>query len=100
MLQWGLRGDMMAQKKKAVKKPKAKKAVRKAQAGKPAVKRLRRSNDNKMISGVCGGIGEYLGIDPNIVRLIWIAASLLGGPWSIIASAIIYAIAAIVIPKK
>jgi phage shock protein PspC (stress-responsive transcriptional regulator) len=34
-----------------------------------------RSKNNRMIAGVCGGIGEYFNIDPSIVRLIWILAS-------------------------
>jgi len=33
--------------------------------------KLRRSRYNKVIAGVCGGIGEYLNIDPVIVRIIW-----------------------------
>ena len=36
-------------------------------------KKLYRSNTNKMLCGVCGGIGEYFNIDPTIVRLIWAA---------------------------
>lgn len=32
-------------------------------------KKLYKSNQNKMICGVCGGIGEYFGIDPTIIRL-------------------------------
>jgi phage shock protein C len=35
-------------------------------------KRLYRSRDNRMIGGVAGGLGEYLGMDPTIVRLIFI----------------------------
>ena len=34
-------------------------------------KKLYKSNQNKMICGVCGGIGEYFGIDPTIIRLAW-----------------------------
>ncbi|MBM4176689.1 MAG: PspC domain-containing protein, partial [Ignavibacteria bacterium] len=34
-------------------------------------KKLTLSN-NKMIFGVCGGIGEYLNIDPTIVRVLWV----------------------------
>ena len=34
-------------------------------------KRLMRSN-NKMIGGVCAGLGEYLGLDPTIVRIVWV----------------------------
>ncbi len=32
--------------------------------------KLRKSRTNKMIAGVCGGIGEYLNWDPTIVRII------------------------------
>jgi len=35
-------------------------------------KRLYRSKKNKVIGGVCGGLGEYFNIDPTIIRLIWI----------------------------
>lgn len=41
-------------------------------------KRLCRSN-NKMLAGVCGGVAEYLGWDPTIVRVIWIVLTLAGG---------------------
>ena len=34
-------------------------------------RKLYRSNTNRMICGVCGGIGEYLNVDPTLVRLIW-----------------------------
>ena len=34
-------------------------------------KKLRKSSTNKMIAGVCGGVAEYLNVDPTIVRLIW-----------------------------
>ena len=42
-------------------------------------KRLYKSRDNRMISGVCAGIAEYFGIDPTLVRLAWVVFSLLGG---------------------
>ena len=34
-------------------------------------RKLYRANTNRMICGVCGGIGEYLNVDPTLVRLIW-----------------------------
>lgn len=40
--------------------------------GKPAMKKLYRSEDDRLLAGVCGGLGEYFGIDPVIVRLIWV----------------------------
>lgn len=58
-------------------------------------KRLYKSNDNKMISGVCGGIAEYFNIDPTLVRLGWVLFSALGG-----SGIIAYIIAAIIIPKR
>ena len=35
-----------------------------------STKQLRRSN-NRIICGVCGGLGEYFGIDPTIIRIIY-----------------------------
>ncbi len=57
-------------------------------------KRLYKSSTNKMISGVCGGIAEYINIDPTIVRLLWALFCFLGG-----AGVIAYIIAAIIIPN-
>ena len=57
------------------------------------MKRLFRSRNNRVIAGVCGGIGEYLDIDPVIIRIAWLASTLLGG-----MSILIYIIAWIVIP--
>lgn len=34
--------------------------------------KLYRSRKNSMISGVCGGLGQYLGVDPTIVRLVFV----------------------------
>ena len=57
------------------------------------MKKLVKSTDKK-ICGVCGGIGEYLGIDPTVVRLLWILFSVMGG-----AGVLAYIIAALVIPE-
>ena len=35
-------------------------------------KTLHRSATNRMLAGVCGGLGEYLGIDPTIIRIIFV----------------------------
>jgi Putative stress-responsive transcriptional regulator len=37
-------------------------------------KKLSRSTGNKILGGLCGGLGEYFNIDPTIIRLIWILA--------------------------
>jgi phage shock protein C len=42
------------------------------------VKKLYRSRGEQMLSGVCGGLAEYFGIDPTIVRLLFVATVLLG----------------------
>ena len=59
-------------------------------------KRLIKSSD-KMILGVCAGIGQYVNIDPTVVRLGWIIITALTG---IFPGIIAYVIAAIVIPEK
>lgn len=42
------------------------------------MKKLYRSNQNRIIAGVCGGLAEYLELDPSVVRLVFIVLSLLG----------------------
>ncbi|MEU8324167.1 PspC domain-containing protein [Nonomuraea sp. NPDC048881] len=43
------------------------------------VKKLRRTNKGRMIAGVCSGIGEYVGIDANLIRVGLAIATLFGG---------------------
>ncbi len=42
-------------------------------------KRLYRSNTDKMIAGICGGLAQYLGVDPTIVRLVFLLLFFVGG---------------------
>jgi phage shock protein C len=42
-------------------------------------KRLYRSRDNRMISGVCAGLAEYLDVDPTIIRLLFVLGLFAGG---------------------
>jgi len=42
------------------------------------VKKLYRSRDEQMIAGVCGGLATYFEVDPTLVRLLFVAAVLLG----------------------
>lgn len=58
-------------------------------------KRLYRVNEGKVIAGVCGGIAEYLNIDPTVVRLIWAIVGLMGG-FGVLA----YIVAALIVPVK
>jgi phage shock protein C len=41
--------------------------------------KLYRSKDNRMLAGICGGLGEYFNIDPTIVRLLFIFGALFAG---------------------
>ncbi len=56
-------------------------------------KKLYRSNKDKKIAGVCGGLAEYINIDPTVVRLLWVLFCFVG------AGILAYIIAAIVIPE-
>ena len=58
-------------------------------------KKLYRVEDSKMLAGVCGGVAEYFNIDPTIVRVLWVAASLFAG-----GGVILYIIMAIIVPVK
>lgn len=58
-------------------------------------KRIYKSNKDKMIDGVCGGVAEYFDVDPTLVRLGWILFCALGG-----SGIIAYIVAAIVIPRR
>jgi phage shock protein PspC (stress-responsive transcriptional regulator) len=56
--------------------------------------RLKKSHTDRMISGVCGGIAEYLGWDPTIVRLIFVVATF----FSYGSPVLLYFILALVMP--
>ena len=58
-------------------------------------KRLYRSRKNRMIAGVCGGIGEYFDVDPTIIRLLWILFIFAGG-----AGILAYIVAWVVVPER
>ncbi len=58
-------------------------------------KKLYKSNSDKKLAGVCAGIAEYFDIDPTIIRLGWVFATLFVG-----AGIIAYIIAALIIPNK
>jgi len=58
-------------------------------------KKLQRSRGEAMIGGVCGGLGDYFGIDPTVVRLAFVLLALLGGH-----GLLIYLILWIVMPRQ
>jgi len=60
-------------------------------------KHLYRSDVDKRLAGVCGGISEYFDVDSTLIRLAWILITILTG---IIPGVLAYIIAAIIIPRK
>ncbi len=59
-------------------------------------KQLTRSTTDRMIAGVCGGIGQYANIDPTVVRLLAVLLFFLGmGPGILLA----YFLMMIIIPE-
>lgn len=57
-------------------------------------KRLYKSRNNKMISGVCAGIADYFNIDPSIVRVLWAVLALAAG-----TGVLAYIACAIILPE-
>lgn len=60
-------------------------------------KQLTRSTTDRMIAGVCAGLGEYLNIDPTVVRLLFVLGFFLSGGFGMV---IAYLIMAIVVPEE
>ncbi|MDO9550760.1 MAG: PspC domain-containing protein, partial [Methanoregula sp.] len=60
------------------------------------MKRLYRSKNQRMLGGVCGGIGEHINVDPTVIRLVWAVLTLLSVGIGIIA----YIIAWVIIPEE
>ncbi|MFH1239385.1 MAG: PspC domain-containing protein [bacterium] len=59
------------------------------------MKRLYRSETDRKIAGVCGGLAEYMSVDPAIVRIVFIALIFLWG-WGVI----LYLICMVSVPNK
>lgn len=60
-------------------------------------KRLVRSTTNRMVCGVCGGLGLYTGIDPTVIRVLYVIISLIAGAGFL--GLILYFILAVIIPE-
>jgi phage shock protein C len=58
-------------------------------------KRLQRSRTERMIAGVCGGVAEYFEVDPTLVRLIWVAITVMAG-----AGILLYLIMWVIMPLE
>jgi phage shock protein C len=58
-------------------------------------KKLRRSRENRVLAGVCGGLGEFFGISPTWFRLAFLLALIPGG----IPGLLIYILMWIIVPR-
>ncbi|MDO5538496.1 MAG: PspC domain-containing protein [Eubacteriales bacterium] len=58
------------------------------------MKKLYRARFDKMICGVCGGIGQYFNVDPTLIRLLWALLAATG------TGVVVYIVAAIIIPEE
>lgn len=59
-------------------------------------KKLERSRMNRMICGVCGGIGNYFTVDPTLIRILWVIFTIASVGTGLLA----YIIAAVIIPEE
>ena len=59
-------------------------------------KKLYRVEMGAKLAGVCGGIGEFFNLDPNLLRLIWAVFTV----FSVGTGLVLYLIAALILPKK
>ena len=61
----------------------------------PATRLLRRSREDRVITGVCGGLGRYLGVDPVLLRIAFVVLTATGG-----TGLLLYVLALVVIPDQ
>ena len=59
------------------------------------MRRLIRSRGDRVVAGVCGGLGEYFGLDPVIMRILWLIFTCVGG-----AGVLAYIICWIAMPEE
>lgn len=59
------------------------------------IKKITKSS-NRMIFGVCGGIGEYIKVDPTIIRILWVLITIFT---NVLPGIIIYIVSAFIIPE-
>ncbi|MCD4673227.1 MAG: PspC domain-containing protein [Anaerolineaceae bacterium] len=58
-------------------------------------RKLYRSEADRMVGGVCGGLGDYLDIDSTLVRIIFVVLALMGGP-----GFLVYLILLVIVPSE
>ncbi len=59
-------------------------------------KQLTRSTSNRMIAGVCAGLGQYANIDPTVIRLVAVLLLFVRGPAAVIG----YLVVALIVPEQ
>jgi phage shock protein C len=59
------------------------------------IKKLYRSRSDRIVGGVCGGLGKYLSIDPTVIRILYVLFALTGG-----SGIFIYLILLLIIPEE
>jgi phage shock protein PspC (stress-responsive transcriptional regulator) len=60
-----------------------------------AIRKLHRSVDDRMIGGVCGGVGKFFGIDSTVIRLLFVLSIFLGG-----GGIFVYIVALFIVPLE
>jgi phage shock protein C len=58
---------------------------------------LRRSSENRMIAGICGGLAEYFGMDPVLMRVLYVVGSIVSVGFPGI---LVYILLWIIIPER
>ncbi len=61
------------------------------------MKELYKSRDNRILTGVCGGIGEYAGVDPTVIRVGVLVVAVFT---AVIPLLVAYLIAAVIVPER
>ena len=61
------------------------------------MRKLYRSDENKIFAGVIGGIGEYADVDPVVLRLLFVILTIFTG---VVPGLVIYIIAMLIMPRK
>jgi phage shock protein PspC (stress-responsive transcriptional regulator) len=61
------------------------------------IKRVYRSETDKKLAGVCGGIAEYFALDSSLIRIAWVVITILSG---VLPGILAYILLATIIPVK
>ncbi|MES2135247.1 MAG: PspC domain-containing protein [Patescibacteria group bacterium] len=60
-------------------------------------KRLYKSSTDKVLAGICGGVGEYFDIDPVLIRVIWLLVVIFTG---FVPGVLAYIVATFIVPER